>query len=530
SPKSPPPDLGEGFSSMATAGVAQVIRWTLALLLALALVGVLILVVRTVMRFSGGSKGKPSVTGPVEAVQVALIETVEHDEVPDLPSGSLLESARRALDEGRANDAVLLARGASLRGLAEQGHLRLHRARTDREYVRSLRKMGAQQSVLRVVLRAVERVRWGGSKLDARSAKEAVDAASKLLVGGLALVLLMSWSPSARAQSDYKPAGSAALESVFEQHGFSVNWRLRSVREINDDVDVLVLNTVKVGMAEEDWSALHRWVSAGGVLFVAGPVELEGIGELQYRSGAIWMSRSARQSGLAMPVFFEGSQHCFVQPAGHVWIARGDDDCAVVQAMSLGEGGILAVSEHDILFNGSFLVRSNVDFVGGALLVGEDLGLWVFDEEQPKLELATIAGQSSESPIGSLLNARMLPLVGQLMFLLVVVALWRGWPFARLRDPPQAGRQDFADHVRALGQRQFGVGASRHAARSLAELALLRGGASKLHAVAVRAGHSALQATEFVARLEALVEEPDGPDTPNDIELMEELWRITHSL
>jgi hypothetical protein len=106
--------------------------------------------------------------------------------------------------------------------------------------------------------------------------------------------------------------------------------------------------------------------------------------------------------------------------------------------------------------------------------------------------------------------------------------LWRGWPFAPLRDPPEEGRLEFAEHVQALGTRWFRLGASRYALVQTARLWLARLGASGLQLAARRAGRTSAQAAAWVAGLQALVDDPQGPDDPSDLERMEELWKVTH--
>ena len=68
-----------------------------------------------------------------------------------------------ALDGERYGDAVVLARAAALRGLAEAGTVKLHRSKTDREYVRqAARKDPKNRAALAEVVRSAEEQRFGG--------------------------------------------------------------------------------------------------------------------------------------------------------------------------------------------------------------------------------------------------------------------------------------------------------------------------------------------------------------------------------
>jgi hypothetical protein len=116
----------------------------------------------------------------------------------------------------------------------------------------------------------------------------------------------------------------------------------------------------------------------------------------------------------------------------------------------------------------------------------------------------------------------------QLLILIGLGALWKGWPFGPLRDPPGEGRLRFSDHVRALGARYARLGASRYALSRYAGLWLSRLGPQGLHdAIAQARGPE--EASRLMANLQSVAEKPEGLDRPDDFVLMEELWNITKS-
>jgi hypothetical protein len=83
-------------------------------------------------------------------------------------------------------------------------------------------------------------------------------------------------------------------------------------------------------------------------------------------------------------------------------------------------------------------------------------------------------GAGAQTPIESLQQARLTPVVVQLFVLLGLLLLWKGRAFARLRDPPSEARRAFADHARALGLAYGRSRASRHVAGLYAVWALER--------------------------------------------------------
>jgi hypothetical protein len=529
----PPPPLDPAGGLAATA--VQLVGWTVALLVAVAALGLLALAVRAVLGWLSGRSPAPQAP-PAEPDEVVLVQEAP-EAVPETPSGDQLAAARRALEEGRLEEATLLARGAALRALGEAGVLRIHRSRTDREYVRALRRDGDRQEALREVLRAVEEVRWAGRPVEISRARTAVEAAARL-VGSMAPVLLAALTlllaTPARAQQDYDFDGDAALQPLYARWGFDAAWRLRTLRTVDRDTDVLVLDRFEVATSPEDEEALLAWVEQGGLLVLAGPLEaLPALGTLEpVAGGPLRVDRRARTAGLARPRFPGGVDHAWSEARGEAWVVVDAPDGiarVVVQALSLGQGGVLAFSDPDLLTNGALILPDNRTFLGGSPWVGVDLALWRL-ADRPRLELATVAGPAGgANPFSAMADARLLPLVLQLLLVLAVAALWRGWPFAPLRDPPSEGRLAFADHARALGRRFLRAGATRHVASAQARLWMGRLGPVALRAAAERHGYPPEAARALVARVRALAEAPEGPDTPEDLKTTEELWRITRS-
>lgn len=525
-PPDPPRRMPEGCDVPKTPQAGSpmaLLRWVSALLVAAVLLIVLRLIIGYVGRYS-----RPMVAQAVPTAQGVAVP-LDH-EVPDVPSADLLAAARQALAQGKPGDAVLLARGAALRRLGEAGRLTLHRARTDREYLRAIRENPELQQALREVVAAAEQHRWGGVSIGVDTAKGALTAAERLIAGaGGVLLLIAAFESDARADR-YDPYGDAALVELFQQGGYDATWRLRGLQTLTaSDADVLVLDHTEVGTAPEDDAALRAWMEAGGLLIVAG--DTAGIADeigvwtmTDGDDGAI-ARRGSLPSEVPSPVWSGPVDYVYVgpDPTGS-WVIA--DDGAVVVARNIGDGGIIAVSDSRLLSNGALIAQANEAFLLKAPYAGHDAALWTIPLPAT-VQFALRAGDDSKTPWGALRSAHLLPFMAQFMLLCGLIAWWRGWPLGPLRDPPESGRIAFVEHVRALGLRYQRLRATRRAFGGYAALWLQRLGPEGLELAALRAGLDAEAAKKLVAKVEAAANAPEGANDPSDLATMEELWNIT---
>ncbi|MCB9675139.1 MAG: hypothetical protein H6737_08475 [Alphaproteobacteria bacterium] len=464
---------------------------------------------------------------PTPMVRVAKIEEEEQSfaeavqDVPDLPSDDLLAAARRALAEQRFGEAAVLARGAVLRRLGERRVLKLHRARTDREY---LRQSGAHRPDLSTVFDVAEQHRWGRIPLDGPRVEGALDAAGRLLA---AVAVLLLWVPGAHGANErYGPAGDAGLQRVLDRHGFDVSFRLRGLEGIDEDgsdLDVLVIDTSGLSPTEEGWADIRAWVQQGHVLWIAGsPKGFPELGSRVSTSGEPVLADDLVDDGLVLPVWPGGPDMGFDGGTGWV-VAEGADPVVVAP---VGAGWVLAVADPVLLWNGSLVDPRNEAFLGDVLYRGQARGWPMAD--RPRVHLATMAAsESSDNPAQSVRNLRLLPFVLQVLVFWLVLVAWRGWPFAPLADPPSRGRRSFVEHLDALARRYRQARDSRFVASAFARLMVERHRQSGLALAARRHGMTAAQADALARRAVELAENPEGPSSRSDFELMEELWKVT---
>ena len=521
-------------------GQSQLLTWIGAILVAL----LVLVLFRVLSRSFGRGARRPA--------QVVVHPLPEDDddalpEVPNLPSGDLLDAARAALANGQAGEAVLLARGAALRHLGDIAKLRLHRSRTDREYVRAMRSEPDAQQALREVVGAVEHHRWGGDPLGLDRARQALASAERLvgLLATAVLLFVLVGSLPAHAQVNrYAPYGDAALRQLLQQRGYEAGYRLRNLTDLNEDTHALVVDASKMHPSDVHWDAVRSWVQDGGVLILAGqalyrddgfdsPV-FPSLGEWTELDQPVAVRRGDPLSGTILPTPRWADGGCrAVYHGGPAWVETADDDAAAaVSVVDVGQGVVVGVADQRLLWNASFVHPDNEAFVGDLLYHGQARHGWPVPTPA-RVELATAAAALSpqeagdNNPLAAMQNARLALFMAQLLVVWTLFGLWRGWPFAPLRDPPEEGRLDFAEHVQALGTRWYRLGASRHALVQMARLWLARLGTSGLELAARRTGMTPAQAAAWVAELELLVEHPAGPDAPTDLDRMEELWKVT---
>ncbi len=558
----PPPEPWsfEPWEGFDVAFLAAVSQWLMAILVAS---GVGLLLYFLWRRF--GAIGDGPTDLPDVPVAVSAVDEEELDdalpEVPSAPSEDLLAMARRALDDGRPGEAVVLARGASLRRLGELGRLRLHRSRTDREYVRALEREeeggdspAGSAEKLRAVVSMVERFRFGHREPPSNGAAAALAAASRLLGSMVVLMLVLSGATPAFGQTAprYGPYGDAAFAELYRLHGYEVRWRLRGLTDLKDaDADVLLLDALAAQPSEEEWDALRAWVARGHVLFVIGDAGA-GFPELGVTGASIshdaYPMGPLRAAGLAPPVLPSPVSVYHLPEAGpsdsddvgepEVWAEDGADGALMV-SITVGAGAVVAVADTRLGDNVSLASPANEELLGEAPLIGQAMRGWPL-ASPPRVQLAMRASNvtsenQANNPLESLARAELLPFVLQFLLLWSVVALWRGWPMGPLRDPPERGRIRFADHVEALGERYQRLRASRHVLKAYAGLWLQRLGPKGMVLAATATGLSREDAQHFVAELEALV---DGTDEEGgsaqtsartaraDLERMEALWSM----
>ena len=514
----------------ADADLWSVIRWASAFGVAL----LVLLVIRVLVATFGRRRAQPEPDVLVTDIVPSLEDMF--DDVPNVPSLDLLGRAQRALDQGDSEGALLFARAACLRGLAERGQLRLHRSRTDREYVRSVREDPDLRTRLREVLGEVESMRWGGRPVGVDRASSLLGLVKRILASGL--VAMAVWGPSpAEAQSDrFGPEGDSGLFELMERYGHHTSWHQGSLTELSEGTDILVLDTTAVNVQDEEWAALAVWVSQGNVLWVAGDVPergplWEGFGVRLPMTG-VTETRALDAVPGRLPVP-QAPSDTWVWTGGTdvvdlVWVYGDGGVGPVVSQSAHGNGVVVAIADPGMLWNAAWVSPHNTGFWGDLPHVGSSVLGW---QRQAQAHIAFVGVETATgaSPAESMVQSNLWVFLVQLLVfwgLLIAVA---GRPFAPLRGDPGGGRQAFEDHVRALGSRWWRSGASATSASAMARLWAARLGQDGLVRAARAAGRDEAHARAFAESVMERANEDAPRDGEHDWKFEEELWTITRN-
>ena len=456
-----------------------------------------------------------------------------------LPSGSpaeLLARAREIAFSGDLKTAMALVLRALLRHLEIGGRLELHPARTNGDYVRSLRQKGHDPADLRRVAAEVEAIEFGG----ARPSPEAFSAlharVSRLCeVAGIVVVCLLvglatgcqkrSPSESTLNSCGTDADGYSALCETLAARGVEVRRRFGSVAKIGTDVARVVVLADDLEASER--KVLLAWVEAGGTLVV-----FEGASAYDERFGSALPCGNDLTLDPAAWRILSGAKFRFWLPgAGTLQDTVGTrvavrcGDAPFVLEVSRGLGQIIAVGDARLPTNASFAVADNaalaVSLVAPWGRTVELIGAWT--------------GSATDTPAQSLTRSGLLPWFLQILALGLVFALYKGSPFGSRREPVSVTRRAFAEHAVALGDAYARARASRLALVHFGAFALER---LRLRLSAMKHGRlsdlaSALAARHSVSEgevmsLVAAVRSADDPahDSGNEAEHLAALRRL----
>lgn len=424
-------------------------------------------------------------------------EEVEEEEdvaKPDAPAASpaarrivetdvqrLLRLAREAAGRGDFDGGIAHAYAASLRRLEGDGLIEIHSSRTNGDYLRALRPSPALASQLAAITREVERVQFGAAAPTVSLFEEVMARVVPLATRVVLLLLLVGFcgcAPGSRSGDGEPgggvvplegPSGMGAVLALFAGEGIEAKVRFAPLDQVDGSIDALV---VFPGGAPDDLEPLLAWVRKGGLLLLAG--ELPGDPRLGLRSVQTGSAGTELSATGWRPFDFEGMalrvpagpavavSGPLVSPNRPVLVRQGTGDVYAMHA-DLGDGQVVVFADERLWSNVALSVGDNADALL-AMLDGRD-----------RVELCgSWGGSGAATPLESVHNARLTPLIAQLLLLLLLFMVWRGAAFGRLRDPRQVSRRSFSDHVRAVGMQYARGQASQHALGVYASWALER--------------------------------------------------------
>ncbi|WP_437898507.1 DUF4350 domain-containing protein [Sorangium sp. So ce124] len=393
----------------------------------------------------------------------------------------LLARARGHAARGDHARAIDDAYAALLRRLDGDGLIEIHPSRTNGDYVRSLRERPDLKGAMRSIVRDVEGVQFGVTPPSEPLFRAVMDRVVPLVSRALALALAafglsaaLSCTPHAGGDEgggDRSPSGTQAVLEVLKEQGFKARRRGEALAAPDRALALVVLPGATIDDAT--WKDLFAWVDdKGGTLFLAGLPRLPdevGLGlrvaqdaETSTALAADW-SRGLRAS---LPPGKRLVDLYGDEPDESFMILRGESSSTAGIVRRLGQGKVVVVADDRLVSNVSLAAPDNAQLF---------LDLLRFTPPATEVEIVDEwTGVGAETPFAAVREAYLWPVIAQLFLLLALLYLWKGSAFARLRDPPAAGRRAFADHARALGLAYRRARASRHAAGLYASWALDR--------------------------------------------------------
>lgn len=401
----------------------------------------------------------------------------------------LLARARAHAQAAHYGAAVDDLYAALLRHLEGEQLLVLQRHRTNGDYVRALREHPHWQRLLQECGRDVERAQFGTKEADATTFTRLLGRIEPVLTRAVvaALCVLGSLGPLGcsgedertsqerqwGALADTSPRGLALFRALLEEEGYEVRHRVRRVATLDEQTGMLVVYD-DTSLEDEDWQALDRWVQQGHELWLAGDPEAAAHfgGKSSFVECAPPVQLEPAHPGERTRPATDGSERPLELSSVSGTLAPSERlepliSCSsgpMVSRLSVGDGTVTFFADIAPLTNAALVSADN------AVALLAMLQAW------PKtVEFAGgLTGQGAESPYEALLNAKLGPVLLQIALLMLVWYLAHGIPFATLRDPPEAGRRRFLDHLVALGRVFQRAGARQHALHHYAAWALGR--------------------------------------------------------
>jgi hypothetical protein len=279
---------------------------------------------------------------------------------------------------------------------------------------------------------------------------------------------------------DSAPSGTRALAELLKKMGFEPSVELRPWKKKDGQAEQIVL-LPRASVSEEHWRELMDWTRDGGTLVVANRdpqlakwlnvefADARPPGELQVGEEV----RALREASVVVPDSRElrcNETPCHTllsKPAGGAFVTPKD---AHIYAARIDHG----VGHAIVLADGLLMTNIGLSVADNASVV---LGLF----EPHKKRIALVAGATEsggDNPFASVQHGMLAPALVQLLILLTLLFVHKGFAFGTLVDPPVSRSKSFALHVRALGLLYAKAQAAPHARAVYSTFALerLRGG------------------------------------------------------
>lgn len=393
----------------------------------------------------------------------------------------LLARARQAAERGNFVDAIRDAYAALLRKLDQDGLIEVHRSKTNGDYRRSLAKSPDLQAQFTQIVRAVEGVQFGSQSPTPQTFQSLLQRILPLLqrTGSLLVLLLAAALSTGCHQLDQRPratalgcgespGGYSVLCEMLGAQGSTVRRRIREIDKIDSDVSKIVVLDEAL-LTSDEWERLDEWVQDGHTLVLAAvPNPISKTLDIE-RSRKPCTTTSSIVEGIRSyygeetKLFSRGGRALEIDSPTS-WVLTRCDAGPTLVGTTHGEGTVLVLPSSTFLKNVSLAAADNAYFAVN-----------VFARTTDKIEVVgDWTGSGSTTPFEALKNANLSPWLLQLLVVAGLLALWRGPHFGQPRDPVEAKRHAFVEHLQALGLKYARSKASRHVLANYGNWAIAR--------------------------------------------------------
>ena len=418
--------------------------------------------------------------GDIGGEGAATVANSRHAAETDV--GRLLGLAEQAAARQEYDAAVDYTHAALLRRLDHDELIRLHRSRTNGDYVRQLRSRPKIHKAVREVLQLVDAAQFDAEPTTAGAFETLLTKVRTIVTqsGPLALALLLAVTAGVACESlsratypwSVSPSGHAAIVALLRKRGAEVEVRNRPDFTLTDSGEPSVPAMLLLGGVEPEeatWETVAPWFASGGQLVVAAteaprwlgvrPVIDESEDSLRRVTEPYWDGTSVTDFMLSLPT---GGGIAGLS-GSDVFLARGDT--AYAGYVPHGAGGVVVLGTDALFCNASMAVPGNAQYA-----------VELLEHQGDTVHIVTGRAGSSASPnpVEGIRRTHLTAAVVQLVLFLLVFYAWRGARFGSGRDPRATSRRRFAQHARALGQHYQRANAQQHAAAMYCQWALGR--------------------------------------------------------
>lgn len=471
----PPPPKREPETASLASGFARILFFGL---LALFVVYIVRMVIKNVMADSDTPPEDAAGDAPAPTTQMAPNPVVRGPIETDVER--LLARARAAAQKGAFAQAIDDLYAALLRRLDGDGIINIQPFRTNGDYLREVRRERSEIAPdVRAILSDVESIHFGSrspsAELFSRIHDRVVPLVSKAL-GFVFFILAISSITSCGHlaasdvdesedpeqaliasepfRGDTSPSGIHGIVTLLEPISVDMRQHRKPLEDLPDPgISTLVLlpdfDIDDIGAAR-----LHDWVKNGGHLVFAGGKDIPEWAGADFDPAQTSKSPAKPASGKA---YYLGDITMPLPPGPLLRCEKFD--------MFLTRDSLCYATQHTIEKGDVFVFADDRWFMNIALAVDDNASFLLSFFGATHHRVHVLDGRTSmgaNTPIDSITQSHLWPVILQLFLLLGIAFLWRGRAFGTLRDAKVEQRRAFADHVRALGLAYARSGASRH--------------------------------------------------------------------